>query len=322
MKAIRVHQTGGPEVLKYEDLPTPTPGANDALIKTSFCGVNFIDIYYRQGLYKSALPFTLGNEASGIVESVGDQVKDVRTGDRVAFTTTLGCYAEHIVVPAARLVPVPKDISDDSAAAAMLQGMTAHYLTHSAFALRQGQTCLIHAAAGGVGALVIQMAKRLGARVIGTVSTDEKAQLAKRAGADEVILYTQQDFESEVKRLTENKGVEVVYDSVGKSTYEKSMNCLSPRGYLVLFGQSSGAVPPIDPLVLTAKGSIFVTRPSLAHYAAARQELLARAGDVMNWIAKGELKLRIHGTMALRDAAEAQKQLEARKTTGKLLLKP
>jgi len=322
MKAIRIHQSGGAEILQYEDVPMPTPGPNEALIKIAASGVNFIDVYFREGLYKAALPFTLGNEAAGVVESVGPQVAEVKTGDRVAFTTTLGCYAEYVAVPAWRLVPLPDGISVESGAAAMLQGMTAHYLSHSTFPLKTGHTCLIHAAAGGLGSLLIQMAKRLGARVIGTVSTAEKAQLAKAAGADEVILYTQQDFEAAVKRLTNNRGVEVVYDSVGKTTYEKSMNCLAPRGYLVLFGQSSGPVPPIDPLLLSAKGSLFLTRCNLAHHTATREELLWRAHDVLNWVANGELKLRLHKIFPLHEAAAAHRMLEGRQTTGKLLLKP
>lgn len=300
----------------------PTPGPNEALVKIAASGVNFIDVYFREGLYKAALPFTLGNEAAGVVESVGAQITEVKAGDRVAFTTTLGCYAEYVSVPAWRLVPLPEKISFEFGAAAMLQGMTAHYLSHSTFPLKTGHTCLIHAAAGGLGLVLIQMAKRLGARVIGTVSTEEKAQFAKAAGADEVILYTQQDFEAEVKRLTNNRGVEVVYDSVGKTTYEKSMNCLAPRGYLVLFGQSSGPVPPIDPLQLAARGSLFMTRCNLAHHTTTREELLWRAGDVLNWVASGELKLRIHQVFPLREAAEAHKFLEGRQTTGKLLLKP
>jgi len=321
MKAIRIHQSGGAEVLKFEDAPMPTPGPNEALIKIAASGVNFIDVYFREGLYKAALPFTLGNEAAGVVESVGAQVAEVKAGDRVAFTTTLGCYAEYVVVPAWRLVPLPNGISFESGAAVMLQGMTAHYLSHSTFPLKTGHTCLIHAAAGGLGSLLIQMAKRLGARVIGTASTEEKAQLAKAAGADEVILYTQQDFEAEVKRLTNNRGVEVVYDSVGKTTYEKSMNCLAPRGYLVLFGQASGPVPPIDPLLLSAKGSLFLTRCILAHHTATREELLWRAREVLNWVANGELKLRLHKIFPLHEAAEAHRMLEGRQTTGKLLLK-
>ncbi len=322
MKAIRIHQFGDAEVLQYEDAPVPTPGPTEARIKIAASGINFIDVYFREGLYKAAPPFTLGNEAAGVVENVGAQVTEVKVGDRVAFTTTLGCYAEYVSVPAWRLVPLPEKISFEFGAAAMLQGMTAHYLSHSTFPLKTGHTCLIHAAAGGLGALLIQMAKRLGARVIGTVSTEEKAQLAKATGADEVILYTQQDFEAEVKRLTKNRGVEVVYDSVGKTTYEKSMNCLAPRGYLVLFGQSSGPVPPIDPLQLATRGSLFMTRCNLAHHTTTREELLWRAGDVLNWVASGELKLRIHQIFPLREAAAAHKFLEGRQTTGKLLLKP
>ncbi|MDZ7290610.1 MAG: quinone oxidoreductase [candidate division KSB1 bacterium] len=322
MKAIRIYQHGGAEVLKYEDVPVPTPGANEALVKIATIGVNFLDIYQRTGLYQVTLPFTPGNEAAGVVERVGAQVSEVQPGDRVAFAGALGAYAEYSVVPAWKLVPLSGTISFESAAAAMVQGMTAHYLTHTTFPLEAGHTCLVHAAAGGVGLLLIQIAKRLGARVIGTVSTAEKAQLAKEAGADEVILYTQQDFEAEVKRLTNKRGVEVVYDSVGKTTYEKSMNCLAPRGYLVLFGQSSGAVPPIDPLVLSAKGSLFLTRPVLAHHTATRKELLWRAGDLFNWIASGELKLRIDHKFPLAEAAAAHKLLESRQTTGKLLLQP
>jgi NADPH2:quinone reductase len=322
MKAIRIHQLGGPEVLKYEETPIPTPGPKEALVKIAAIGVNFVDVYHRIGLYKMTLPFIPGSEAAGVVEKIGSEVSEVKPGQRVAFASVMGTYAEYIVAPAARLVPLPDQIAFDSAAAAMLQGMTAHYLSHSTFPLKAGQTCLIHAAAGGVGLLFIQMAKRLGARVIGTVSTDDKAKLAKAAGADEIILYTQKDFESEVKRLTNHRGVDVVYDSVGKTTYEKSMNCLAPRGLLVLFGQSSGAVPPIDPLLLSAKGSLYLTRCTLAHYTATREDLLWRAGEVLRWIASGELKLRIHKIFALNEAAEAHKLLESRQTTGKLLLKP
>ncbi len=322
MKAIRIHQHGGIEVLAYEDIPVPTPAAHEALIKVAAIGVNFIDIYHRIGLYKVPLPFTLGNEASGVVEGLGDQVTEVRIGQRVAFAMTLGGYAEYALVPAARLVALPEKISFEAAAAVMLQGMTAHYLTHTTYALKAGETCLVHAAAGGVGLLLTQMAKRRGARVLGTVSTQEKAQLARAAGADEIIFYTRQDFESEVKRLTEGKGVDVVYDSVGKTTYEKSLNCLRPRGYLVLFGQSSGAVPPIDPLLLNAKGSLFLTRATLAHYTATRTELLQRAGEVLNWVANGELTLRIHRVFGLAEAGQAHTLLESRQTSGKLLLKP
>jgi NADPH2:quinone reductase len=322
MKAIRIHQHGGPESLKYEEAPVPTPKANEALVKIAAIGVNFIDIYNRTGLYKVSLPFIPGREAAGVVETVGADVSEVRPGDRVAYAMEPGAYAEYAVIPAWKLVPLPEGISFESGAAAMLQGMTAHYLAHSTYPLKAGHTCLVHAAAGGVGLLLVKMAKRLGARVIGTVSTEAKAQLAKEAGADEVILYTQQDFEAEVKRLTNGLGVEVVYDSVGKTTYEKSLNCLAPRGYLVCFGQSSGPVPAIDPLVLSAKGSLFLTRASLAHYTLTREELLQRAGEVLKWVASGQLEQRIYRTLPLTQAAEAHRLLESRQTIGKLLLKP
>lgn len=322
MKAIRIHQHGGVEALVYEDIPVPTPAANEALVKVAVSGVNFIDVYHRIGFYQVALPFTPGSEAAGVVESIGSQVTEVRAGQRVAFAMTPGSYAEYVLVPAARLVVLPEKISFEAAAAVMLQGMTAHYLTHATYALKAGETCLVHAAAGGVGLLLIQMAKRRGARVLGTVSTEEKAQLARAAGADEIIFYTRQDFAGEVKRLTEGRGVDVVYDSVGKTTYEKSLACLRPRGYLVLFGQSSGAVPPIDPLMLSAKGSLFLTRATLTHYMATREELLQRAGDVLNWTANGELTLRIHRVFGLAEAGQAHTLLESRQSSGKLLLKP
>jgi NADPH2:quinone reductase len=322
MKAIRIHQHGAPDVLKHEDIPVPKPAANEALVKIAAIGVNFIDIYHRTGLYKISFPFIPGREAAGVVEAVGAGVSEVRAGDRVAYAMEPGAYAEYAVVAAKRLAPLPEKISFEFGAAAMLQGMTAHYLTHSTYPLKAGDTCLVHAAAGGVGLLLIQIAKRLGARVVGTVSTEAKAQLAKEAGADEVILYTQQDFETEVKRLTSGRGVEVVYDSVGKTTYEKSLNCLLPRGYLVCFGQSSGPVPAIEPLLLSAKGSLFLTRAMLAHYISTREELLRRAGEVFNWIKRGELKLRIHRTLPLVEAAEAHRLLESRQTAGKVLLRP
>lgn len=322
MKAIRIYQNGGPEVLTFEDMPIPSPGPKEALVRIAAIGVNFVEVYHRIGLYKVALPFTPGTEASGVVESVGAEVTEVRPGDRVAYALALGAYAEYALVPAFKLVKLPEAISFEESAAAMVQGLTAHYLAHATYALKAGETCLIHAAAGGVGLLLVQMAKRLGARVFGTVSTEEKAQLARDAGADEIIYYTRQDFETEVKRLTNGRGVQVVYDSVGQTTYEKSLNCLAPRGLLALFGQSSGAVPPIDPLVLSAKGSVYLTRAALANYTATREELLARANDVLGWIANGELKLRIHRTLALHEAAEAHRLLESRETAGKLLLKP
>jgi len=322
MKAIRVHTPGGVEALRYEDVAIPTPKQGEALIKIEGIGVNFIDIYIRSGLYKNPLPLTLGQEAAGVVEAVGPDVSTVKTGDRVAYSGTPGSYAEYAVVPAARLVNIPDGLDAKDAAAAMLQGMTAHYLAHTTYPLKSGDTALVHAAAGGVGLLLVQMAKKCGARVFGTVSTDDKAKLAKEAGADEVILYTQQDFETEVKRLTDGRGVQVVYDSVAKTTFEKSLNSLAPRGYMVLYGQSSGPVPAFDLAQLGAKGSLFITRPSLAHYTLTRDELLQRSGDVLGWIRSGQLKLRIDQTFPLKDAGEAQRRLESRQSTGKLLLVP
>jgi NADPH2:quinone reductase len=322
MRAIRVHEYGGPEVMRLEELPTPTPGPGQALVKLEASGVNFIDIYQRSGLYKNPLPFGPGSEGAGTVEAVGSDVTDVIVGDRVAWTGVLGSYASHNVVPVAQLVPLPEKLSVQDGAAAMLQGTTAHYLSHATYPLGQGDTCLLHAAAGGVGLLLTQMAKLRGARVIGTVSTEEKAELARQAGADEVILYTRQDFEAEVKRLTDGRGVQVVYDSVGKDTFDKSLSCLAPRGYLVLFGASSGPVPPFDPQILNARGSLFLTRPSLGHYTATREELLQRAGDVLGWIESGKLRLRVEHTYPLAEAARAHQDLNGRKTTGKLLLIP
>ncbi|HXH08609.1 MAG TPA: quinone oxidoreductase [Alphaproteobacteria bacterium] len=322
MKAVRVHTPGGVDALRYEDVPTPTPKAGEALVKIEAVGINFIDIYIRSGLYKNPLPLTLGQEGAGVVEAVGADVTEVKVGDRVAYSGVPGSYAEYAVVPAARLVQMPDGIDAKMGAAAMLQGMTAHYLAHSTYPLKAGDACLVHAAAGGVGLLLVQMAKMRGARVIGTVSTEDKAKLAREAGADEVILYTQQDFEAEVKRLTNGRGLQVVYDSVAKTTFEKSLNCLAPRGYMVLYGQSSGPVPPFDLAQLGAKGSLFITRPSLAHYTLTREELLQRAGDVLGWIRAGTLKLRIDQTFPLKDAAEAHRRLEGRQSTGKLLLIP
>ena len=322
MKAVCVHKYGGPEVLTMDDIPVPEPKAGEARVKIEAIGVNFIDIYQRTGLYPIQTPFTLGSEGAGIVDGVGPGVTEVRKGDRVAYSMVIGAYAEFAVVPAWRLVPVPVNVDAKSAACLMLQGMTAHYLTHSTYALKKGETALVHAAAGGVGLLLIQIAKQLGANVIGTVSTEAKAQLAKEAGADHVILYTQSDFLAEVKKLTDNRGVHVVYDSVGQTTFDKSLECLKPRGYLVLFGQSSGPVPPFDPGKLGAKGSLFLTRPSLAHYTLDREELLQRANDLFNWTASGKLKLRIEKTFAMANAADAHRDLEGRKTTGKVILLP
>jgi NADPH2:quinone reductase len=322
MKAVRIEKYGGPEVLSHAEIPVPEPKVGEARVKIEASGVNYIDIYQRTGLYPLPTPFTLGTEAAGIVDAVGPDVTEVKKGDRVGYAMIPGSYAEYIVVPAPRLVPIPANIDARSAAALMLQGMTAHYLTRDTYTIKKDDTALIHAAAGGVGLLLIQIAKQLGATVIGTVSTEAKAKLAKEAGADHVILYTQTDFLAEVKKYTEGRGVNVVYDSVGQTTFDKSLDCLRPRGYLVLFGQSSGAVPPFDPGRLAAKGSLFLTRPSLVHYTLERRELLQRANDIFNWTAAGKLKVRIDKTFPLAEAAEAHRQLEGRRTTGKLLLLP
>jgi NADPH2:quinone reductase len=322
MKAILVESTGGPEVLKYTDIPTPTPKAGEALVKIAAIGVNFIDIYHRTGLYKLPLPFTPGSEAAGAVEAVGEGVTSVAVGDRLAYAMVPGAYAEYTVAPAERLVKIPDGDDFTTAAAAMLQGMTAHYLTTSVYPIKKGDWALVHAAAGGTGLLLVQMIKRLGAHAIGTVSTDEKAALAREAGTDDVIIYSRQDFEEEVKRLTAGKGVQVAYDSVGKDTFLKSLRCLAPRGMMASFGQSSGPVPPFDVALLAQGGSLFLTRPSLVYYAATPEELAWRAGDVLNWIKTGELKIRIGRTFPLSEAAEAQRALEGRQTTGKVLLIP
>jgi NADPH2:quinone reductase len=322
MRAIQVSQTGGPEVLTLVELPIPDPKPNEAVVEIKAAGVNFIDVYFREGRYPAPLPFINGQEAAGVVLSVGADVTNVKAGDRVAYTGVLGSYAEYAAVPADRLVLVPDQIDFPPAAAAMLQGMTAHYLSHSSYEIKRGETALVHAAAGGVGLLLVQMCKLLGARVIGTAGSEEKAALARAAGADEVIIYTTQDFEAETKRLTDGKGVHVVYDGVGKTTFQKDLNVLRPRGYLVLFGGSSGAVPPFDLLELTKHGSLFVTRPSLQHYIATREELEQRSGDVFQMIVRGDLKLRIHKTYSLSEAQQAHRDLEGRRTTGKLLLIP
>jgi NADPH2:quinone reductase len=322
MKAIQVQKTGGPEVLTLVDLPVPKPKANEAVVKIAASGVNFIDVYFREGRYPAALPFTDGQEAAGTVTEVGSDVKRVRVGDRVAYSNVMGTYAEYAAVPADRLVHVPDKITDQQAAAAMLQGMTAHYLINTTYPLKKGETALIHAAAGGVGLLLVQMAKNIGAHVIGTAGTEEKAKLAREAGADEVSVYASQDFEAETKRLTGGKGVHVVYDGVGKSTFEKGLNVLRPRGYMVLFGGASGPVPAFDPIVLSQKGSLFLTRPSLIHYVALREELEQRSGDVFAMIAAGKLKLRISQTYKLEEVQQAHRDLEGRKTTGKILLVP
>ncbi len=322
MNAIQVQKHGGPEVLTLVDIPVPKPKPHEAVVKVSAAGVNFIDVYLREGRYPSPLPFISGQEGSGIVSEIGADVKSFKPGDRVAYTGIPGSYAEYAAVPADRLVLLPPGITEHQAAAAMLQGMTAHYLVHDTYPLKKAETALIHAAAGGAGLLLVQMAKNIGARVIGTAGTEEKAKLAREAGADEVILYAQEDFEAETKRLTDGKGVHVVYDGVGKTTFDKDLNILRPRGYLVLFGASSGPVPPFDLVKLSQKGSLFVTRPTLVHHIATHEELQQRATAVLTMIAKGKLKLRIEHIYPLREAQQAHRDLEARKTTGKLLLIP
>ena len=322
MKAVRFHEFGGPEVLRYEDVPAPEPGPGEAVLRLGACGVNFIDTYQRTGAYNVSLPYVAGQEGAGEVVAVGGDVTSVAVGDHAGYTGTSASYAEYVKVPAERLVRLPEGVDDAAGAAVLLQGMTAHYLASSTFPLEPGHICLVHAAAGGVGLLLTQMAKMRGARVIGTVSTEEKAQLAREAGADEVILYTQQDFVAEVQRITGGERLHVVYDSVGKDTFEGSLDCLRDRGYLVLYGQSSGRVPSVDPQSLNAKGSLFLTRPTLGSYTLTREELEWRAGELFGWMAEGALNVRIGGTFALSDAAEAHRQLEGRRTAGKLLLIP
>jgi NADPH2:quinone reductase len=323
MKAIRVNEHGGPEVLSYEDVPDPEPGPDEARVRLAASGVNFIDIYLRTGLYPKETPFTLGQEGAGEVDAVGEGLEELSAGDHVAFASVPGSYAEYVVAPADQLVPFNVTLVEARlAAAVMLQGMTAHYLTHSTFPLEKGQSALVHAAAGGVGLLLVQMAKMRGATVIGTAGSEEKARRAKGAGADEVIVYTEQDFVEETRRITGGEGVHVVYDSVGKSTFDGSLDCLRPRGYMVLFGQSSGPVPPLDLQVLNQKGGLFVTRPALAQYTATREELLRRAESVLSWVGNNTLDVRIGGTYPLSDAQKAHRDLEGRKTTGKLILIP
>jgi NADPH2:quinone reductase len=322
MKAMRFHQHGGPEVLVYEDAPTREAGPGEAIVRIEAIGLNYIDTYHRDGLYPVELPCIPGMEAAGTIARIGDGVEGVNVGDRVAYAGALGAYAEEAAVAVDRLVPLPDDISCEVGAAAMLQGMTAHYLAHGSYALGKDDTALIHAGAGGVGLLLIQMAKRLGARVLTTVSTEEKEQLARAAGADEVIRYTERDFAEDVMTLTDGRGVDVVYDSVGKTTFDKSLDVLRPLGYLVLFGQSSGPVEPVDPGILNVKGSLFLTRPTMAHYIPTREALLQRAGDVLGWIGSGELDLRIGDRFALADAADAHRALQGRKTTGKVVILP
>ena len=322
MKAVRVNEYGGPEALSYEEVKKPAPGSNEVLVKIAAAGVNYIDTYQRSGLYQVPLPLTLGLEAAGVVEELGDGVTKYNKGDRVAYTSVPGAYAEYASVPEEKLVSLSGDVSFNEGAAAMLQGCTAHYLCKSTYQVKQGDSCLIHAAAGGVGLLLIQMVKNAGGFVIGTVSTDDKANLAKEAGADEVILYSEKDFEAEVNRITAGDGVNVVYDSVGKSTFEKSVNCLSRLGFMVLYGNASGPVTEFNPATLGPKGSLFLTRPTLFDYTADRASLEWRTGDVFDWISKGELKLRIEHFYSLSDAQEAHKDLEGRKTSGKIILTP
>jgi NADPH2:quinone reductase len=322
MKAIQVFKNGGPEELQLTEVPKPSPGPKEALIKIAATGVNFIDVYFRMGHYKADLPFTPGNEASGVVEAVGAEVTNVKPGDRVAYAMHRGSYAEFAVVPAHVLVNLPDKVDLNTAAAAMLQGMTAHYLTHSTFALKPGDKCLVHAAAGGAGRLIVQMAKMLGATVYGTAGSEAKTAIAKQAGCDETINYTSEDFVAKVKEFTDGKGVDVVYDSVGATTFMKGLDVLRPRGMMALFGQSSGPVPPIDLNILNPKGSLYVTRPSLAHHCLTRDELLWRANDVLNWIGSGRLTLLVDKTYPLANAPQAHMDLEGRRTVGKVLLIP
>ena len=322
MKAIRIHQTGDPDVLKYEDAPMPEPGAGQVRVKVKAAGVNFIDTYHRRGWYPIPAPFTPGVEAAGVVDALGAGVTGIAVGDRVAYGLTIGSYAEYSLVSAGVIVPLPDGVSFEEGAAAMIQGMTAHYLACSTYPLQPSDTCLIHAAAGGTGALLVQIAKIRGARVLGTVSSAEKEAIARECGADEVIRYTEKDFETEVKRLTDGKGVNVVYDSVGLTTFDKSLSCLRPRGYMVLFGQASGIVPPVDPQTLNQKGSLYLTRPVLGAYTLTREELLGRASDVFGWIADGRLKIRQDQTFPLAQAQAAHEYLEGRQTKGKVLLIP
>lgn len=321
MKAIRIHAHGGPEAISLDDVPTPEPGPGEARVKLAAAGVNFIDIYHRKGLYRVPLPLTLGQEGAGTVDAVGAGVTGVRQGDRVVYASVQGADAEYALVPAARLVTIPPGVSFEQAAAAMLQGLTAHYLATSTFPLKPGDTALVHAGAGGVGHLLVQIAKLRGARVIATASTS-KVDLARSAGADEVIDYTTEDFAAAVGRLTGDRGVDVVYDSVGRTTFDQGLSCLRPRGYMVLYGQSSGPVPPLDPQVLNARGSLFLTRPTLGHYIATRAELIERTGELFGWIAAGQVEVRIDTTFPLARAADAQRYLEDRKTRGKVLLIP
>ncbi|HSE26225.1 MAG TPA: quinone oxidoreductase [Pyrinomonadaceae bacterium] len=321
MKAIQVSEVGGPEALKLVDLPVPEPKPNEVIVQLKASGVNFIDVYFREGRYPTPLPFVDGQEGAGIVIALGADVTNVKVGDRVAYTGVLGSYAQYASIPSTRLVHIPDGVSFDLAAAVMLQGMTAHYLVNSTYKLQSGETALIHAAAGGVGLLLVQLSKRVGARVIATAGSPEKTALAREAGADECINYNEQDFETETRKLTDGQGVHVVYDGVGKATFEKDLNVLRPRGYLVLFGGSSGAVPPFDLIKLSQKGSLYITRPTLVNYVATREDLEWRSAEILDLVGGGALKVRIHQSYALEEAAQAHRDLEGRKTTGKLLLK-
>jgi NADPH2:quinone reductase len=322
MKAIRIEKHGGREALHYTDVPEPNPGPGQALVKVEAAGVNFIDVYHREGLYKLPMPFTLGTEGAGTVIEIGAGVADLHPGDRVAFQGVQGAYAEQIVVPADRLVPLPHSVSTRNAAALMLQGLTAHYLATSTYPLSAGDWCIIHAAAGGVGLLLCQIAKLRSARIIGTVSTEQKADIARAAGANHAIRYTVQNFVAETKRITADQGVKVVYDSVGRTTFDQSLDCLAPRGTMVLFGQSSGPVSPFDPQLLNQKGSLYLTRPTLANYVATRDELRSRTQEIFDWLVNGKLSTRIDRELPLSEAAEAHRALENRETTGKVLLIP
>ncbi|MGE5619018.1 MAG: quinone oxidoreductase family protein [Sphingomonadaceae bacterium] len=322
MKLIRVHQYGGPEVMRLEEAPVPAPDPGEALVKVEAIGVNFIDIYVRSGAYKGNLPLTPGNEGAGTVEAVGPGVTEVKVGDRVAWGTAPGSYAEYHLVPVAKLAPIPDGVSFQQAAAVMLQGMTAHYLSTSTYPLKEGDSCLIHAAAGGLGQLLCQMAKMQGARVIGTAGSPEKAEIARQAGADEVVLYREQDFVAAARQFTAGSGVRVVYDTVGKDTFERGLDALARRGYMVLVGQASGPVPPIDPRILNVKGSLYLTRPSLVDYTATREELLSRARDVLRWLQAGKLRVKVDRVLSLAEAPEAHRALAARETAGKVLLLP
>src|SRR5215216_4772542 len=322
MKAVRIEQFGGLDAMKFVSVPLPEPGEDEARVKIEVIGLNFLDVYQRMGRYQGSLPFKLGQEAAGIVDAIGTNVTEVKVGDPVAYASVQGSYAEYAIVPSWRLVLIPENVDASQAVASMVQGITAHYLTFSTYPLKAGETALVHAAGGGTGQLLVQVAKHCGARVIGTVSTEEKAALARKAGADEVILYTQTDFESEVKQMTNNMGVDVVYDSVGKDTFDKSLNCLKRRGMMVLYGASSGAVPAIDPQMLNAKGSLYLTRPYIGHYTNDRGELLGRVNAVFNWLATGELKVRIDKTFPLTEVAAAHRYLEDRQSKGKILLLP